>query len=126
MSSWSIAVLAVLAIGVTPVLLTYHPISAYDNQHVTTLTGTVAEFKWMHPHPKVALNVRDEKGRTERWTLLMERPGVLKRYGWNPNTLQVGEEITTQVHVRKDGLKIARARKLILANGNELQMVAAK
>lgn len=99
----------------------HHGGSDYDTVHLKTLKGTVAEFLWANPHCQVIFNVNEVKaGNPVHWAIETLAPAVLKKAGWNPQTLQPGDRITITFAPSKKGTPVGLIRKVVLPDGNEL------
>tara|TARA_Y100000590_G_scaffold413925_1_gene510284 strand:- start:855 stop:1136 length:282 start_codon:yes stop_codon:yes gene_type:complete len=68
----------------------------------THLAGTVMELHWMNPHTWIYLEVENGSGEAEVWALEGGSPGALLRGGWEPDTVEAGDEITVRCHRLKD------------------------
>ena len=101
-------------------LFGHHSTSAYDQEHLTSMTGTVTEFEWANPHAQVHLNVIMPNGQMENWSAETAPPNMLHRAGWTKETLKPGDKITVTGHIAKDGRKIIRVEKFIMPDGKEL------
>ena len=51
------------------------------------------------------------------WNLELASPNVLVRQGWTRKSLQVGDPVTVNGSMAKDGSKMANARTVTLADG---------
>lgn len=99
----------------------HHSFSAeYDATKPVTLTGTVSKVEWMNPHARFELDVKDDTGKVTTWDLELGSPNVLMRLGWNRHSLKVGDVVTVQGSLAKDGSKLANARKVTLADGRKV------
>jgi hypothetical protein len=56
----------------------------------------------------------------ETWGLEMGSPNGLMRQGWTRNSMKVGDEISVDGSMAKDGSKIANARTVTLGDGTRL------
>ena len=101
-------------------LVAHHGFTNYDTEHRTTLMGTVTEFEWANPHVAIHLDVKDDRGNIERWTAETAPPAMLRRVGWDRNTIKPGDRITVSGYQLKDGSKILSVRRIVLPNGQEL------
>jgi len=112
--------LAALMIAATPALLAHHSFAAeYDSKKPVTLKGVVTRVEWMNPHVYFYVDVTDEKGNTANWALEMGPPNGLQKSGWNRNTMKIGDEVTVEGTLAKDGSKQANARSVMM-NGKKL------
>jgi hypothetical protein len=115
-----IAILEVL-VGFARPALAHHAFAAeYDAQRRVTLTGSVAKVEWMNPHAHFTLDVRDASGRVSAWDLELASPNVLERGGWNRSSLKVGDVVTVEGYLAKDGTNLAHARDIRLADGRRV------
>ena len=92
----------------------------YD--HLATVKGTVVEFVWANPHPMITLDVRNDKGQTERW--LVGGPAInrMEANGWSKTTVKSGDVITGIGYQFADGQKIVRLGRVILPDGKEMRL----
>lgn len=99
----------------------HHSFSAeYDSKKVVTLTGTVTNVEWMNPHVWFYIDVVGEDGKTANWACEMGPPNGLQRSGWTRNTMKIGDEVTVNGTLAKDGSKQVNARTVTTAEGKRL------
>ena len=84
------------------------------------MKGSVTDFLFSNPHCIVSFNVKDDKGATTIWKFEMASPKVLAQLGWRPTSLHVGDEVTVEGAMAKDGTTSANARALTLADGRRV------
>jgi hypothetical protein len=102
-------------------LLAHHGEANYDTEKFTTVKGIVTEFQFINPHVLVTVDVKNDKGETEKWTGEARSPAMLSRYGsWDKTTIKVGETITLTGHRTKNGTNFLRLEKITLPDGKEL------
>ena len=102
-------------------LRAHHSFSAeYDANKPVTLKGTVSKVEWTNPHARFYVDVKDEKGNVTTWNLELASPNVLKRNGWTRTSLNIGDEVTVDGSLAKDGSKMANARVVKLADGRRV------
>jgi hypothetical protein len=89
----------------------------FDGDKVTAVTGTVTEFKFANPHGTIALDVKGKGGKSEVWKAETNAPVILRRLGWSKDSLQVGETITVEGWLARDGKHYLRMRKVTRADG---------
>jgi hypothetical protein len=98
----------------------HHSFAAeYDSNKPVTLKGVVSKIEWTNPHARFYIEVKDPSG-TFTWNLELASPNVLTRNGWTRKTLNIGDEITVQGSLAKDGSKMANARMVTSAAGKRL------
>lgn len=89
---------------------THHSFSAeFDSTKQVKLQGLVTKVEWMNPHTYFYINVRDESGKVTNWALEMGAPSALQRQGWTRNTLKVGDMVSVEAMLAKDGSDKANA-----------------
>ncbi len=77
-----------------------------------TVTGAVTEFTFANPHGVIAVTVKEPNGATEEWKAETNSPSILRRRGWEKDTLKVGDVITIQGWPARDGSKYMRMQKV--------------
>jgi hypothetical protein len=111
-----LSVASVLVLAVAAPLMAHHSFSAeYDSKKPVKLKGIVTKVDWMHPHVYFYMDVTDDSG-TASWGFEMGPPNGLQRSGWNKNTIKIGDEVTVDGTLAKDGSKQANVRTVILTN----------
>lgn len=107
------AVLVVLA-----PLAAHHGEVNYDTEKVVSVKGTVTDFQFINPHVQIFMDVKNDKGETEKWSCEARSPIMLVRVGgWDKNTLKPGDVITASGFRAKNGSPILRLQKIVLADG---------
>jgi len=113
------AVIGLLGTGGRPVA--HHALSAeYDVNKPITLTGVVTKIEWLNPHARFYLDVKDGRGAVVSWNLQLASPNGLVRNGWSRKTLNVGDEVTVEGWMARDGSKMANAHVVKLADGRRV------
>jgi hypothetical protein len=99
-------------------LFAHHSFAAqYDANKPITLKGVVTRFEWTNPHARIFIDVIDDKGNVTNWNLELGSPNILARAGWTRKALAVGDKVTVEGALAKDGSKMANARTVTLAGG---------
>lgn len=96
--------------------LAHHSFSAeFDAAQQVTLTGIVTKVEWTNPHVWFYINVRDpETGDVTNWGAEMGPPHGLQRSGWRRDTLGIGEEVTVNGYLARNGSPRVNARSVTL------------
>jgi hypothetical protein len=89
----------------------------FDGDKVAKITGKVTEFKFANPHGTIALDVPGKSGKPEVWKAETNAPVILRRLGWSKDSLHVGETITIEGWMARDGKHYLRMRKVTRADG---------
>jgi hypothetical protein len=107
----------VLSAGVRPVLAHHAFAAEYDANRRVLLTGNVTKIDWSNPHAHFFLNVRDGSGKVSTWDLELASPNTLERGGWTRKSLKVGDVVSVNGYLAKDGTHLAHARDIRMAGG---------
>jgi hypothetical protein len=118
---------AILALGAVFALRSapasaHHSFAAeFDASKPITLKGVVTRIDWMNPHVWFYINVKDEEGgATTRWGCEMGAPHQLQGRGWLRDTMKIGDVVTVNGALARDGSKRANARSVTTADGRTL------
>ena len=121
MKSKFILVAALALSGVA--LSAHHSITAiYDIDSLVPLAGVITKVSVANPHLTVDLKDARPSGAETTWTIEMAPPNALKRRGFNPQTLQVGQQIIIESWLRKDGRNEATGRTLVMSDGRRIDV----
>src|SRR5580692_6396186 len=82
----------------------------YDRNKPIALVGVVTKIEWMNPHARFYVDVKDAEGNITQWNLELGSPASLIRRGWTRKSLQVGDQVTVNALLAKDGSKMANVR----------------
>ena len=101
----------------------HHSFSAeFDRNKPFKMTGTVTKVLWQNPHTFFYIDVKDEKtGKVANWGMEMGSPNILMRSGWRRDTMKVGDIVTVDGSLAKDGSNTGNANSVVLqATGKRL------
>ena len=117
-----IAVLASVA-GVNA----HHSFSAeFDASKPFKMTGTVTKVEWMNPHTFFYIDVTDEKtGKVTNWAMEMGSPNGLMRAGWTRNTMKIGDKVSVEGSLAKDGSPTGNARSVTMTTTGQRLFAAS-
>ena len=102
-------------------LWAHHSDSVYDQDHLTTVTGTVTQFEFVNPHQLIHLDVKGADGKSEQWVALGGAPNQMRRIGWSSDSVKIGETLTITGFRFRDGRPVMLHLKLVRSNGEELR-----
>jgi hypothetical protein len=96
--------------------LAHHSFSAeFDAAKPVKLTGIVTKVEWTNPHVWFYINVKDEAtGKVTNWGAEMGPPHGLQRSGWRRETLKIGEEVSVDGFMARNGENRMNARSVTL------------
>src|SRR5512144_17195 len=77
--------------------LAHHSAAGVDQTRTVTIVGILKEFKWANRHSWMDINVTDDKGETQLWSVEMTAPAYLARAGWKSTTVKPGDKVTVMV-----------------------------
>ncbi|PYU29410.1 MAG: hypothetical protein DMG31_17800 [Acidobacteria bacterium] len=112
--------LATALLLVASAAFAHHGAAGYDSNKLTTLKGTVTEFRFQNPHAQIFLDVKDSSGKVQNWILEAVGIATLSRSGWTKSILKPGDAITVAGNPSKNGSPSMRLTKVVLASGKEL------
>jgi hypothetical protein len=112
----------ILALGAAGMLVAASPLLAHHSWPVDfskeiTVKGAVTEYNWGNPHVMIGLDVTDENGRIEKWTVGGPSPTRMTGNGWDKNSLKMGDVITGTGYRFADGQRILRLQKIVMPDG---------
>jgi len=115
---------AVAAIGLvvvaTPVVAHHSFAAEYDANKRVTVKGIVTRIELRNPHSHLYIDVKDDKGNVTNLNFELGPPLALLISGWRTNCLNVGDEVTIDGAMAKDGSNRANARMVTLPDGRRV------
>jgi hypothetical protein len=101
--------------------LAHHSFAAqYDRSKPITLAGPVTKIEWINPHARFFMDAKDANGKVVNWEVELGPPAGLMRRGWSRNSLKVGESVTVNGSLAKDGSNLANAQTVTLSDGKKV------
>lgn len=85
-----------------------------------TLEGVVTEVWFKNPHVRYYIEITNEEGETEQWDVRTSSPTLLVRRGWNRETISVGDRVSIEGYLGRDGRKIMSLISIELPDGTVL------
>ena len=111
-----VVVLLAAALGLTPASA-HHTWSRYDGDHVVTITGNITSIEWASPHVVVHFTVPEVNAEPTAWTMEMDPPTLLNRYGLRHDTLKAGMRVKLTGVRAKSGAPMMRAVTIEVEDG---------
>ncbi len=122
MKARKVRTLAIAALMLVTVRVFAHHsfVAQYDSSKPITLTGTVTKFEWTNPHARFYVDVKDAANQVTNWQFELGSPNGLKRRGWTRTSLKVGDSVTVNGYLSKDGSHFVSAREVTLSDGRKV------
>jgi hypothetical protein len=111
---------AVLFALVEPVSAHHSFAAEFDATKPVTLKGAVTKVEWANPHIWIYLDVKKDDGAVEAWQCEGGPPNTLTRNGWSQHSLKLGDQVTIDGVLAKDGSKTCNARRVKLPDGRSV------
>ena len=107
-------------------VLSHHSFYAeFDANKPIKLTGSVTKVEWQNPHTWFYIDVKDQSGKVTNWGLEMGSPNLLIRAGWTRNSMKIGDVVSVEAFLAKDGSNIANAKVVKLASTGQSLFAAS-
>ena len=111
-----VVVAGLVLLAATRPIVAHHSFSAeFDASKPFKMTGTVTKVEWMNPHTFFYIDVTDEQKKVANWAMEMGSPNGLMRAGWTRNTMKIGDVVTVEGSLAKDGSHTGNARSVTMA-----------
>ena len=104
------------ALGVVPASA-HHSWARYDGDHVITIDGTITSIEWASPHVVMHFTVPADGAEPTAWTMEMDPPTLLNRYGLRHDTLKTGMQVKLTGVRAKSGAPMMRAVTIEVEDG---------
>lgn len=115
------ALIASLACLAMSPAFAHHSVAPYDTDHLVTIKGVVTRIEWTSPHVFVYFTADDGKSSGE-WSMELDPPVLLRRYGWSRDTVKVGDAISCTGAPARSGAHAMRGAIVELADGTQLRV----
>jgi hypothetical protein len=114
--------LCLILLGVSSMpMLAHHSFAAqYDRSKPATITGPVTKIDWINPHARFFMDVKDAGGKAINWEVELAAPAMLIRRGWTRNAIKIGEPVTVNGSLAKDGSNLINATAVTLSDGKKV------
>jgi hypothetical protein len=113
----ALAATAALAIG-APALAHHSFAAQYDGNKPVRLVGKLVKIEWTNPHSYIHLAVVSKKdGAVQEWACEGANPGALSRRGFQRGDIKIGDTLTIDGFLAKNGSHLIDARRIFLASG---------
>ena len=113
----------VFSFGTVVAVQAHHSQSQFnlDPAVIERISGTVTQYVFKNPHVYLMLETSEADGSTALWELEASSTPNLIRRGWRANSVEVGEDLTIDIHPAKvPGQHIARIGTIYFGDGSTL------
>ena len=95
----------------------HHSFAAeFDAAKPFKMTGVVTKVEWQNPHTFFYIDVTDAGGKVTNWAMELGSPNGLMRNGWTRNTMKIGDKVSVEGTMAKDGSPTGNARTVMMAS----------
>ena len=101
--AFGIVILGFVVISMLPVFVLAHHSTAEYTNNLTTVEGSVVEYRWRNPHVTVVWDVTDANGKVVRWRGELASISTLMGHGLTKNSLKPGDAVKMSVYPSKAG-----------------------
>ena len=113
--------LCVAGLLITGSALAHHSPAVFDRTKEVKLVGVVKEFKWNNPHSWIEMEIRNEKGAMEGWSVEMNPPSYLVKAGWKSTSIKAGDTVTVMINPLRTSEKSGKFVSITLPDGKVLK-----
>jgi hypothetical protein len=101
--------------------VSHHSFAAeFDINRPVKLTGAVTRIEMTNPHAWLFIDVKNDNGSVQGWAIELVGINDLLRLGWGRDKVKTGDVIAIDGFAAKNGMNIANAASVTLANTGEL------
>ena len=80
----------------------------------------MTKIEWTNPHARFYIDVEDDSGNVINWNLELASPNILVRNGGTRNFVELGDEVTVEGTLARDGSNMINALLVFLADGTQV------
>ena len=114
-----VAALVAGALSCAPAYAHHSPESHYLVDELVTVTGVVTKFRLINPHARIYFDVAGADGEVQHWFAEGNASAILRRRGWDSDTLQPGDVIGITGNPARDGSHKMDWKLIVTEDGTE-------
>ncbi len=103
----------------SPAFAHHSPESHYIVSELITVTGVVTKFRLINPHARIYFDVTPPDGEVQHWFAEGNASAILRRRGWDKDTLQPGDVIKITGNPARDGGHKMDWKLIVTEDGTE-------
>jgi hypothetical protein len=92
----------------------------YEADKTQVIEGVARSFRFTNPHGILLLEVANEAGEVETWTVETTSPTFMRRRGWSEDMIKPGDVVRVDGYPARDGSRLMRIRSVSGPNGEPL------
>jgi hypothetical protein len=101
--------------------LAHHSFSLeFDVSRPVDLSGDITSIEWTNPHAWVFIDVEDENGNLQNWSVEFLGVLTLMRRGMTPDTVKPGDRVRIVGFGSRDGTNTANATSLTMSDSGQV------
>jgi hypothetical protein len=112
---------AALLLLAAPGLVSAHhsTVVNFDSNHEISVSGVLTEIRWLNPHSRFRIDVKNAQGKVEEWLVEMGAMNTMTRAGFPMDRFMIGQTVTiVGAAGRRD--RAVLLREVVLADGTKL------
>jgi hypothetical protein len=95
----------------------HHSWARYDGENIFEISGTITKVEWASPHVFMYFDHVEEDGTVTAWTMELDPPTLMRRYGTRHDTIQPGMKVTLTGVRAVSGAPMMRGVRIELEDG---------
>ena len=109
-------------------VLAHHSVSAeFDTSKSFSVKATITKLEWVNPHVYFYADAKDDSGAVTHYQFEAGPPGALRRSGVIKPMFSVGDEVTIEAWIAKDGSKhLGLVKAVHFADGHTIVFGSAQ
>jgi DNA/RNA endonuclease YhcR with UshA esterase domain len=92
----------------------------YDADRTQVVEGVALSFRFTNPHGILILEVVNDDGDVETWTVETTSPSAMRRRGWSQDMIKPGDRVRVDGYIARDGSHLMRIRSATRPDGTPL------